>query len=431
MFSPELEAMARQDLEALQLQRLKATVSHAYMNVPFYRTRLDDAGVGPETIQSLGDLKKIPFTTKDDLRGGYPFGMFAVPMRDIVRVHASSGTTGQVTVVGYTAADISAWSDLIVRTLACAGGTADDIVQVCYGYGLFTGGLGLHYGAEKLGATVIPMSGGNTKRQITVMLDFGSTILASTPSYALYMAEVAQDMGVSPGDLNLKAGVFGAEPWSESMRAEVEKALGLKAIDIYGLSEVIGPGVASECLEQNGLHVFEDNFIVECIDPDTGEAAPEGEKGELVFTTINKEGIPVLRYRTRDVSMLVPGQCPCGRTFSRMARVFGRTDDMLIIRGVNVFPSQIEQVLGQVEGTEPHYQLVIDRKGTLDTVELEVEVNETVFSDEVRGLERTRATVERELMSQLGVSIDVKLVEPKSIQRSEGKAKRVVDKRQL
>jgi phenylacetate-CoA ligase len=432
MFDSEHEAMPTEQLDALKLERLNATVAHAYRNVAFYRARLDEAGVGPDSIQSLDDLAKIPFTTKDDLRAGYPFGMFAVPMRDIVRVHASSGTTGQVTVVGYTKSDIEAWSGLMARTLACAGGTANDVVQVAYGYGLFTGGLGLHYGVERLGATAIPVSGGNTKRQISLMVDFGSTILACTPSYALYMAEVAQEMGVDPADIKLKAGVFGAEPWSEAMRDEIEKAWGgIKAIDIYGLSEVIGPGVASECLEQNGLHVFEDNFIVECIDPQTLAAVPPGTQGELVFTTINKEGIPVLRYRTRDISTLIVDPCPCGRTHTRMARVTGRTDDMLIIRGVNVFPSQIEQVLGQIEGTEPHYQLVIDRKDNLDVVGLEVEVNEKVFSDEVRGLEKLRDTVARELLSQLGVSIDVKLVEPKSIQRSEGKAKRVVDRRQL
>lgn len=431
MSSPERESMKREDLEALQLQRLRATVAHTYRNVPLYRERLDEAGVGPDTVETLADLTRIPFTTKDDLRGAYPFGMFAVPMRDIVRVHASSGTTGHVTVVGYTKNDIDAWADLMARTLACAGATADDIVQVAYGYGLFTGGLGLHYGVERLGATAVPMSGGNTRRQIQMMLDFGTTILACTPSYSLYLAEEAVAMGVSPNDLRLKAGVFGAEPWSESLRAEIEKALPLKAIDIYGLSEVMGPGVASECLEQNGLHVFEDDFIVECIDPDTLKPVMPGELGELVFTTINKEGIPVLRYRTRDISRLMTEPCGCGRTFVRMARVTGRTDDMLIVRGVNVFPSQIEQVLGQVEGTEPHYQVIIDRKGTMDTVELEVEVNESVFSDEVKGLERLRDTVARELLGQLGVSIDVKLVEPKTIQRSEGKAKRVIDRRKL
>jgi phenylacetate-CoA ligase len=431
MFDRDMETMPRPALEALQLERLRKTVAHAYENVPFYRRRLDEAGVGPDGIESLDDVGRIPFTTKEDLRANYPFGMFAVPMHDIVRVHASSGTTGQVTVVGYTAGDIKTWAELLARTLACAGGTADDIVQVCYGYGLFTGGLGVHYGVERLGATAIPMSGGNTKRQVTVMVDFGSTMIASTPSYALYMAEVAAEMGVTPDQLKLKAGVFGAEPWSDSMRGELEKALGLKAIDIYGLSEVIGPGVASECLEQHGLHVFEDNFLVECIDPETGMAVPDGSQGELVFTTINKEGIPVLRYRTRDVSMLIREDCACGRTMKKMARVFGRTDDMLIVRGVNVFPSQIEQVLCEIEGTEPHYQLVIDRQGTLDTLELEVEVNERVFSDEVRGLERIRAEVARELNSQLGVTINVKLVEPKSIQRSEGKAKRVVDRRKV
>lgn len=431
MFNPEAEAMPRDRLAELKTERLRATVAHAYRNVPFYRQRLDDAGIGPDSIESLADLERIPFTTKDDLRASYPFGMFAVPMREIIRVHASSGTTGQITVVGYTRADIEAWSELMARTLGCAGTTPDDIVQVAYGYGLFTGGLGLHYGVERLGATAIPVSGGNTKRQVQLMVDFGSTILACTPSYALYLAEMAADMGVGHEEIKLKAGVFGAEPWSEAMRTEIEQALGLKAIDIYGLSEVIGPGVASECLQQHGLHVFEDNFIVECIDPETGRTLQAGTPGELVFTTINKEGIPVLRYRTRDLSMLLDEECPCGRTFVRMARVAGRTDDMLIIRGVNVFPSQVEQVLCEIEGTEPHYQLVIDRKGSLDTVELEVEVSQSVFSDEVRQLEKLRDTICRELASQLGVAIDVKLVEPRSIQRSEGKAKRVIDRRKL
>jgi phenylacetate-CoA ligase len=430
MFQPEYEAMPRAELEALQLERLQGTLGRVYEHVPLYRSKFDDAGFDPASLGSLEDLAAVPFTVKDDLRSAYPYGMFAVPMRDIVRVHSSSGTTGQVTVVGYTAGDVDRWADLMARTLACAGATPDDVVQVSYGYGLFTGGLGVHYGSERLGCVTIPISGGNTKRQVQVMKDFGATVLASTPSYALYLGEVAAEMGIDIRELPLRAGVFGAEPWSDNMRKELESALGLTAIDIYGLSEVLGPGVSSECLEQHGLHVMEDHFIVEVLDPETLAPVPDGELGELVFTTITKEGIPVIRYRTRDISRIIPEDCPCGRTFRRMERVSGRTDDMLIVRGVNVFPSQIEQVLTGIDGVAPHYQVVLDREGTMDTVEVHVEVTPDFTFDEIRALEGLQAKVRQEIESALAISIAVKLVEPKSIQRSQGKAQRVVDNRQ-
>ena len=362
MFQPELESMARPDLEALQLERLNALLARVYANVPTYRTKFDEAGVAP-IVSGLEGLADLPFTVKDDLREAYPYGMFAVPQSEIVRVHSSSGTTGQITVVGYTAADISNWADLMARTIASAGGTADDVVQIAYGYGLFTGGLGAHYGAERLGATAIPISGGNTKRQVQVLKDFGTTILACTPSYALLIGETAAEMGIDIRDLPLKAGIFGAEPWSESMRTQIEEILGLKAIDIYGLSEVMGPGVAAECTEQHGLHVNEDHFIIEILDPETLRPVPDGEQGEVVFTTITKQGIPLVRYRTRDISRIVTGDCACGRTFRRMERITGRTDDMLIIRGVNVYPSQIEQVLVGIPGVAPHYQVVLSKRG--------------------------------------------------------------------
>ncbi|NLZ43348.1 MAG: phenylacetate--CoA ligase, partial [Clostridia bacterium] len=337
--------MSRPRLAELQLKRLRDTVARVYARVPYYRQKMEEAGIKPGDIQSLGDLAHLPFTTKEDLRENYPFGLFAVPMEEVVRIHASSGTTGKMTVVGYTRNDINVWAQVMARTIACAGGTANDRIQVAYGYGLFTGGLGVHYGAELMGATVIPISGGNTKRQIQIMKDFAATILACTPSYALYLAEGAIEEGVDPRELPLRAGIFGAEPWSVNMRREIEEKLGITAIDIYGLSEIIGPGVASECLEQNGLHVFEDHFLVEVVDPETGKQLPPGERGELVFTTLTKEAFPVIRYRTRDISILYPEPCACGRTMTRMSRILGRTDDMLIIRGVNVFPTQIESAL--------------------------------------------------------------------------------------
>jgi len=432
IFNEEFETLPRPALEALQLKRLQDVARRVYERVPFYKKKFDEAGIKPDHIKSLDDLQKLPFTEKQDLRDNYPFGLFTVPMEDVVRIHASSGTTGKSTVVGYTKRDIETWAELIARTLAAAGTTKHDIVHNAYGYGLFTGGLGLHYGAERLGASVIPISGGNTKRQIMIMQDFGSTILACTPSYALFMAEVAAEMGADFKKMKLKAGVFGAEPWSNKMRQEIEKKLNLDAVDIYGLSEVIGPGVASECIEvKNGLHVFEDHFIAEIIDTKTGKVLPYGEKGELVFTTITKEAIPLIRYRTRDISKLNPEKCKCGRTHVRMERVSGRSDDMLIIRGVNVFPSQIESILLEIEGIEPHYQLIVDREGSLDILEVRVEVNETVFSDEIKKLQVLEKHIERDIKELLGVNATVKLVEPKSITRSEGKAVRVIDKRKI
>jgi phenylacetate-CoA ligase len=429
MFQPELETMSREALADLQLARLRTQLARVYVNVPIYRRKFDEAGFRPEQLETLADLSRVPFTVKDDLREAYPFDMFAVPLRDIVRVHSSSGTTGQVSVVGYTRGDVDRWSDLMARTLACAGADADDVVQVTYGYGLFTGGLGAHYGSERLGSMTIPVSGGNTARQVQILKDFGVTVLACTPSYALLIAETAASMGVDVRDLPLKVGVFGAEPWSEGMRKQIEEVMGIRAIDIYGLSEVMGPGVASECVEQNGLHVFEDHFIIEIIDPDTLQPVPDGEQGEVVFTTLTKEGIPVIRYRTRDISRIIPGECECGRTFRKMERVTGRTDDMLIIRGVNVYPSQIEQVLMSIAGVAPHYQVVLDKKGSMDTVEVQVEVSPDFEFDEIKELESLQRRVAAAIASTLAVSVDVRLVEPRAIQRSEGKAKRVVDLR--
>jgi phenylacetate-CoA ligase len=431
MWNQEIETMPRAELERMQAERLRKTVERVYHNVPFYRQKLDQAGIKPEDIKTAKDVQKLPFTTKQDLRDNYPFGLFAVPQDEVIRIHASSGTTGKMTVVGYTKNDIATWSEVMARTLGSGGVTRKDIVQVAYGYGLFTGGLGAHYGAERIGASVIPISGGNTKRQLQIMADFGTTVLACTPSYALYMAEGAVEEGVNIKDFPLKFGFFGAEPWSNNMRKEIEEKLNIKAYDIYGLSEVMGPGVSSECMEQNGLHVWEDHFLVEVIDPATGEVLPYGEKGELVFTCITKEALPLIRYRTRDISILNNELCRCGRTHLRMNRVMGRTDDMLIIRGVNVFPSQIESVLLEIGETEPHYQLIVDRDGNLDDLEIWVEVSERLFSDEVRKLEEIETRIRREIQSTLGISARVKLVEPKTIARSEGKAKRVIDRRDV
>ena len=432
IYNEEFETMPREALESIQLRRLQATVARVYNAIPFYRRRFDEAGVAPADIRSLSDLQKLPFTTKADLRDNYPFGMFAVPMDNVTRIHASSGTTGKPTVVGYTARDIQTWAELMARSLMAAGTRRDDIVHNAYGYGLFTGGLGVHYGAERLGASVIPISGGNTKRQVMIMKDFGPTVLTCTPSYALHLAEVAAEMGVSFRDLKFKAGIFGAEPWSEQMRREIERTLNLKAMDIYGLSEVMGPGVSIECIEaQNGLHVFEDHFIPEIINPQTGAVLPYGTPGELVFTTITKEAFPVIRYRTRDLSVLDPEPCRCGRTIVRMGRIQGRSDDMLIIRGVNVFPSQIESVIMETKHLEPHYQLVVERIGTLDQLTVLVEVNEAMFSDEIKNLQSIERELERSIRETLGVAAQVRLVEPKGIQRSEGKAVRVIDKRKI
>jgi len=432
-WNQKYECLSREELKQLQLERLKMTVERAFFNVPHYRSVMQAAGVEPEDIQSLEDIRKLPFTTKEDLRNNYPYGMFAVPLSEIVRIHSSSGTTGKPTVVGYTRNDINTWAELMARALVSGGATRKDIIHNAYGYGLFTGGLGIHYGAERLGASVIPISGGNTKRQVMIMRDYGSTILTCTPSYALYIAEVAEEMGIDPRqDLKLKYGIHGAEPWSENMRQEIEKKLDIIAIDIYGLSEVIGPGVAVECLHKNGLHIAEDHFFVEVIDPDTGEPLPEGVEGELVFTSLTKEGLPIIRYRTRDIASVSSEPCPCGRTHARMSRISGRTDDMLIIRGVNVFPSQIESVLLEVGYTEPHYLLVVDRENNLDVLTVMVEVSSELFaSGEVRKLEQLGNKIRDEIESTLGISVRVKLVEPKTIERSEGKAKRVIDNRKF
>jgi len=416
-------------LRKQQLANLRRTVARVYASVPFYRRRMDEKGVKPEDIRSLDDIRLLPFTTKDDMREGYPFGLFAAPLEEVVRVHSSSGTTGKPVVAGYTRNDINLWANLMARTLRCGDVTEQDIVQNAYGYGLFTGGLGVHYGAELIGATVVPMSGGNSKRQIMVMKDFGSTAITCTPSYALALAETAVEMGVDPKSLKLRVGFFGAEPWPEEMRAAIEERWNLKAIDIYGLTEIIGPGVASECLEQNGLHIFEDHFYPEVIDPESGEVLPEGEKGELVFTCLTKEAFPVLRFRTRDITRLIPGECPCGRTLRRMDRVSDRTDDMLIIRGVNIFPSQIENVLLGIEETEPHFQIIVRREGAMDELEILFEVDEEHFSDEVKALQAIERRVAREIEAAIGLRANVRLVEPKTIERSMGKRKRVIDLR--
>jgi phenylacetate-CoA ligase len=431
IWNKHFECMDRDDLLEVQNTRLRETVERIYFNVPFYRHRMQEAGLGPESINSIADLKKLPFTTKNDLRDNYPFGLFAVPMSEIVRLHASSGTTGKSTVVGYTRNDIATWSEVMARTLTSAGANRNDFIQIAYGYGLFTGGLGLHYGGEKIGASVIPVSGGNTTRQLQLMRDFGTTVLACTPSYALYLAEAIQESGIDRNELHLKAGVFGAEPWTENMRKEIESKLRIKAIDIYGLSEVIGPGVASECMIQDGLHINEDHFYPEIIDPVSLEVLPEGSVGELVFTTITKEGLPLIRYRTRDLTRLKYEKCKCGRTFVRMEKCLGRSDDMLIIRGVNLFPSQIETVLLEMSEIKPHYMIIVDRINNLDTLELQVEVDEVFFQDKISQLQALRGKLQDNLENTIGLSIKVTLVEPKTIERSEGKAKRVIDKRKF
>jgi phenylacetate-CoA ligase len=431
IWNESVECASREKLRRIQSQRLTDTVERVYHAVPGYRRKMQEAGLVPADIKNIDDIDRLPFTTKQDLRDNYPFGMFSVPMSEIVRIHASSGTTGKSTVVGYTRKDLNMWSEVVTRSLVEAGIHRNDIVQVAYGYGLFTGGLGLHYGTENLGATVIPISGGNTEKQIQLMQDFGTTAIACTPSYALYLAEVMREMGVSPDSLNLRVGIFGAEPWSENMRREIETKLKLKAIDIYGLSEIIGPGVSCECEEQAGMHINEDHFYPEIIDPETLLPLPSGERGELVFTTITKEGIPLIRYRTRDLTRLIHEKCDCGRTLVRMEKCAGRSDDMLIIRGVNVFPSQIESVLLEMSETEPHYLCIVEREGTLDTLRLLVEVQEQFFSDEIKALEALRKKITQKIQNTLGISVEVKLVEPKTIERTAGKAKRVVDNRKI
>jgi phenylacetate-CoA ligase len=431
IWNRHFECMDRNGIKHVQGERLRETVERVYFNVPYYRNRMQEAGIGPESIQTIDDIVKLPFTTKSDLRDNYPFGLFAVPMSEIVRVHASSGTTGKPTVVGYTRNDISTWSEVMARTLTSAGANRNDFIQVAYGYGLFTGGLGLHYGGEKIGASVIPISGGNTVRQIQLMHDFGSTVLACTPSYALFLAEAIQESGINRDDLKLRIGVFGAEPWTENMRREIEDKLRIKAIDIYGLSEVIGPGVASECSTQEGLHINEDHFYPEIIDPETFQILPAGSMGELVFTTLTKEGLPLIRYRTRDLTKLSYEKCKCGRTMVRMEKCLGRSDDMLIIRGVNLFPSQVESVLLEMSEIKPHYLLIVDRVNNLDTLELKVEVDEAFFQDKISQLEALRQKLQNNLENALGLGIKVTLVEPKIIERSEGKSKRVIDKRKF
>lgn len=431
IWNEKIECASRDEMKAIQSERLRDTVRRIYHNVPSYRKKMQDVGLVPDDIKSVDDLSKLPFTTKQDLRDNYPFGLFTVPMSEIVRIHASSGTTGKPTVVGYTRKDLNSWAEVVTRSLCMAGVHQNDIVQVAYGYGLFTGGLGLHYGCENLGASVIPISGGNTQKQLQLMQDFGTTVVACTPSYSLYLAEAMQEAGIKKEDTKLRVGIFGAEPWTENMRKEIENKLGIKAIDIYGLSEIIGPGVSCECEHQCGMHINEDHFIPEIIHPETLEPMPAGEIGELVFTTVTKEGIPLIRYRTRDLTRLIYDKCECGRTLVRMEKCKGRSDDMLIIRGVNVFPSQIESVLLEMSETEPHYLLIIEREGTLDTLNLMVEVQEQFFSDEIKVLESLRKKITHNIQSTLGISVNVKLVEPKTIERTAGKAKRVIDNRKL
>ncbi len=431
-FEKELETMDRKSLENLQVERLKEKIEYAYNNVEFYRKKFQESGITKESINSIEDIRKLPFTTKNDFRDNYPFGLLARPMKEIIRIHSSSGTTGKPTVVAYTKNDIETWSRLVARIAKAAGVTDEDIVQIAFGYGLFTGGFGLHYGLEKIGAAIIPASSGNTKRQVMIMKDYGATVLVCTPSYALYIGEVASQMGLNPQeDLKLRIGMFGAEPWSEQMRKKIEEGLAIKAYDNYGLSEIIGPGVAGECINQNGMHIAEDHFIVEIINPDTLEPAKEGEYGELVVTTLTKEALPVFRYRTRDITRLIKTPCSCGRTSYRMEKPIGRTDDMLIIRGVNVFPSQIEEVLFNIEGISPHYQIIVDRVGALDTMTIMVEANANLFFDEMKKQKQLLDKINAELKTTLGIDVEVKLVEPNSIQRSEGKAKRIIDKRKF
>ncbi|MBS1955691.1 MAG: phenylacetate--CoA ligase [Cyanobacteria bacterium SZAS-4] len=436
MWNSQVECLTRADLEQLQLKRLIQTAQRTYERVPFYRKAFDDAGVHPDSIKSLADLRLLPFTRKTDLREHYPFGLFSEPLSNVSRLHASSGTKGKPTVVGYTRADIDVWSEVVARSLACAGSKPGDIIHNSYGYGLFTGGLGLHYGAEKLGATVVPASGGRTQQQILLLQDFKARVLCSTPSYALNIAYTLQELGIERDSINLEIGIFGAEPWTEEFRTQIEALLKIRALDIYGLSEVMGPGVSMECLQgRNGLHIWEDHFLPEIIDPKTSEPLPYGEEGELVFTTLTKEAIPVLRYRTGDISKLNVERCTCGRTMVRMARVRARLDDMLIIRGVNLYPSEIEKVLMQIEELAPHYQLVLERKKALDTLEVQVEITEHLlqrfgkFEDGQVELTSLTDKIQVLLKDGMGLTADVTLLKPKSIARSEGKAVRVIDRR--
>lgn len=429
IWDPTYECMQREELEQLQLERLQATLNRVYKSVTCYRKKFDDAGIIPEDVKSLSDLEKLPFTTKEDLRLNYPYGMFAVPLREVVRIHSSSGTTGKPTVVGYTKNDIKLWANLVARFMTAAGVNHDDVVQIAFGYGLFTGAFGLHYGAEAIGASVIPMSSGNTERQIMIMQDYRTTALVCTPSYAITMANRMEQMGIDPKTLSLRVGLFGSEPWSEAMRREIENRLYISATDNYGLSEIIGPGVAGECKFRCGMHLFEDAFIPEIIDPETCKVLPPGSTGELVLTSLTKEAFPMIRYRTRDITCLDYSPCGCGRTHVRMKKTMGRTDDMIIIRGVNIFPSQIEEILFAIEGCEPHYQLVLTNEGPLDSLEVQVEVTENIFFDEMKMQRSFLERIERKIKSTLGVGVSVKLVEPKSMPRHEGKAVRVIDNR--
>lgn len=426
----EIEVASRDYLRAVQSARLIKTVERCYNNIPFYRERFKAMGLLPGDIKTIDDIEKLPFTIKQDLRDNYPYGLFAVQRDQLVRIHASSGTTGKQTVVGYTQGDLDVWANSAARAIVAAGGTTSDFIHVSYGYGLFTGGLGLHYGAEKLGAIVIPVSSGNTKRQVQIMQDFKSDILCCTPSYAMFIGETIKEMGIDPKTLPLRAGIFGAESWTENMRKEIESSLNIRAYDIYGLSEIAGPGVSYECDEQTGMHICEDYFYPEIIDPNTGKSLPDGTYGELVFTCIGKEALPLLRYRTRDICKISHEKCACGRTFVKMSKTKGRTDDMLIIRGVNVFPSQVEHVILELK-MEPNYQIVVRRENNLDQMEVQIEMGENIFSDSVREIEAIEKKIKAEMLSTLGVSANIKLVEPKSIPRSEGKAKRVIDERDM
>ena len=431
IWNKEAECMSAEEIKELQLQRLQAVVKRAYENVPYYKKRFDELNIKPEDIETLEDIEKLPFTTKTDLRAAYPFGMFAVPIEDIVEVHTTSGTTGKPTVSGYTKGDLDLWGEVIARALTMTGARKKDKIQNSYGYGLFTGGMGIHYGAQKIGATMIPISAGNTKRQIEIMQDFDTDIISCTPSYGLYLAEVAANDGIDTEKLKLRAGCFGAEMWTEEMRDQLEKRLHISAHNIYGLTEIIGPGVAMECEAKNGLHIFEDHFYPEIINPDSLKTVPEGEKGELVLTTLTREGMPVIRFRTKDITALRRGKCSCGRTQVKMDRITGRSDDMLKIRGVIVFPSQIEKALLKIEGLEPNYQIIVTRPQQLDELEVQVETSPALFSDEVRHIEDVKRNIESRIHSEIGLRVNVNLVEPKSLPRSEGKAVRVIDKRNM
>jgi phenylacetate-CoA ligase len=431
-WNKEIETLPKEKLRELQLKRIKEVVKYAYEHIPYYQKKFKEVGLNPEDIRTLEDIKYIPFTSKADLREVYPFGMFAVSLSEIVEIHSSSGTTGKPVVIGYTKEDIEVWKEVMARSLSMIGVTNKDIIQIAYGYGLFTGGLGFHYGALAIGATIVPTSAGNTRRQIELMRDFGTTVLACTPSYALYLAEYAKDeMGIDPQRLKLKVGSFGAEMWTEQMRKEIEKRFGIKAYNVYGLTEIIGPGVAHECPAQEGLHIWEDHFYPEIIDPETGEILPEGKRGELVITTLTKKGVPMLRFRTKDITAFISGTCSCGRTSIRIERIRGRTDDMIKVRGVMLFPYQIEKAILEVQGVEPHYQIILTRPQYLDEIEVQVEMSKEIFSDEVRKIEELRKKIEKRIEETVGIRVEVTLVEPKSLPRSEGKAKRVIDKRGL